>query len=149
MGQNLDHQTSKPPTRGNHFSACEKAFCKRKPQTKELPSTKLQKRAILKKAAQESYPQNRSQHKEPPSKTVTTRFCFSPFFSSPRVFLFVCFFPSSHPLRWGAVGGIGMRWKAFASEDFLNDVPDALLTIAECGKARSRISRRLRGRPPK
>ncbi|CAJ1352669.1 unnamed protein product [Effrenium voratum] len=37
-------------------------------------------------------------------------------------------------LMWGAVGGIGMRWKAFASEDFLNDVPDALLTIAECGK---------------
>ena len=35
---------------------------------------------------------------------------------------------------WGAVGGIGMRWKAFASEDFLNDVPDALLSIEECGK---------------
>ena len=37
-------------------------------------------------------------------------------------------------LMWGAVGGIGMRWKAFASEDFLNDVPDALLSIDECGK---------------
>ena len=37
-------------------------------------------------------------------------------------------------LMWGAVGGIGMRWKAFASEDFLNNVPDALLTIEECGK---------------
>lgn len=37
-------------------------------------------------------------------------------------------------LMWGAVGGIGMRWKAFASEDFLNDVPDALLSIEECGK---------------
>ncbi|CAK8998772.1 unnamed protein product [Durusdinium trenchii] len=37
-------------------------------------------------------------------------------------------------LMWGAVGGIGMRWKAFASEDFLNDVPDALMNIQECGK---------------
>ena len=35
---------------------------------------------------------------------------------------------------WGAVGGIGMRWKAFASEDFLNDVPDSLLSIEDCGK---------------
>ena len=28
-------------------------------------------------------------------------------------------------LMWGAVGGIGMRWKAFASEDILNATPEA------------------------
>lgn len=34
-------------------------------------------------------------------------------------------------LMWGAVGHIGMRWKAFASQDFLNATPDALLSISE------------------
>ena len=37
-------------------------------------------------------------------------------------------------LMWGAVGGIGMRWKAFASEDVLNKTPDALLTIPDSSK---------------
>ncbi|CAJ1426835.1 unnamed protein product [Effrenium voratum] len=37
-------------------------------------------------------------------------------------------------LMWGAVGGIGMRWKAFASEDILNATPEALLTIGDSGK---------------
>jgi len=37
-------------------------------------------------------------------------------------------------LMWGAVGGIGMRWKAFASADFLNATPDALLSIDDSAK---------------
>eukprot|EP00931_Biecheleriopsis_adriatica_P036781 TRINITY_DN21150_c0_g1_i1.p1 TRINITY_DN21150_c0_g1~~TRINITY_DN21150_c0_g1_i1.p1 ORF type:complete len:955 (-),score=246.14 TRINITY_DN21150_c0_g1_i1:133-2997(-) len=37
-------------------------------------------------------------------------------------------------LMWGAVGGIGMRFKAFASADILNDTPDALLTIPDAMK---------------
>eukprot|EP00438_Fugacium_kawagutii_P031097 Skav204639 [mRNA] locus=scaffold1712:406598:408688:- [translate_table: standard] len=37
-------------------------------------------------------------------------------------------------LMWGAVGGIGMRWKAFASEDVLNATPEALLTIPDSSK---------------
>ena len=37
-------------------------------------------------------------------------------------------------LMWGAVGGIGMRWKAFASEDFLNATPELLLTIEDSCK---------------
>lgn len=37
-------------------------------------------------------------------------------------------------LMWGAVGGIGMRWKAFASEDVLNKTPEALLTIPDSSK---------------
>lgn len=37
-------------------------------------------------------------------------------------------------LMWGAVGGIGMRWKAFASEDVLNKTPEALLTIPDSCK---------------
>lgn len=35
-------------------------------------------------------------------------------------------------LMWGAVGGIGMRWKAFAEADVLNNVPEALLSISDC-----------------
>jgi len=37
-------------------------------------------------------------------------------------------------LMWGAVGNIGMRWKAFASADMLNSTPDALLSIADATK---------------
>lgn len=37
-------------------------------------------------------------------------------------------------LMWGAVGGIGMRWKAFASQDFLNKTPEALMSIQDCCK---------------
>mmetsp|Transcript_28012 Transcript_28012/g.80360 ORF Transcript_28012/g.80360 Transcript_28012/m.80360 type:complete len:781 (-) Transcript_28012:48-2390(-) len=34
-------------------------------------------------------------------------------------------------LMWGAVGNIGMRWKAFASQDMMNATPDALLSIID------------------
>jgi len=34
-------------------------------------------------------------------------------------------------LMWGAVGNIGMRWKAFASQDMLNATPDALLSVKD------------------
>jgi hypothetical protein len=37
-------------------------------------------------------------------------------------------------LMWGAVGNIGMRWKAFASADFLNQNPEALLSIDDARK---------------
>ena len=37
-------------------------------------------------------------------------------------------------LMWGAVGGIGMRFKAFASEDILNATPELLLTIPDSCK---------------
>lgn len=37
-------------------------------------------------------------------------------------------------LMWGAVGGMGMRWKAFASQDALNKTPEALLSIQDCCK---------------
>jgi len=38
----------------------------------------------------------------------------------------------AHTIMWGAVGGLGMRWKAFASQDFLNDMEvDILMTADE------------------
>lgn len=37
-------------------------------------------------------------------------------------------------LMWGPVGSIGMRWKAFASQDSLLSSPDALLTINEASR---------------
>lgn len=37
-------------------------------------------------------------------------------------------------LMWGAVGGIGMRYKAFAENDVLNKTPEALLSILDCCK---------------
>lgn len=37
-------------------------------------------------------------------------------------------------LMWGAVGNMGMRWKAFGSADVLNQVPEALLTINDAAK---------------
>lgn len=37
-------------------------------------------------------------------------------------------------LMWGAVGHIGMRWKAFGSNDFLNQTPEALLSIPDASK---------------
>eukprot|EP00930_Biecheleria_cincta_P098525 TRINITY_DN9017_c0_g2_i1.p1 TRINITY_DN9017_c0_g2~~TRINITY_DN9017_c0_g2_i1.p1 ORF type:complete len:801 (-),score=212.25 TRINITY_DN9017_c0_g2_i1:204-2606(-) len=37
-------------------------------------------------------------------------------------------------LMWGAVGHIGMRFKAFASMDALNSTPEALLTIEDAQK---------------
>mmetsp|Transcript_2598 Transcript_2598/g.10014 ORF Transcript_2598/g.10014 Transcript_2598/m.10014 type:complete len:787 (-) Transcript_2598:50-2410(-) len=37
-------------------------------------------------------------------------------------------------LLWGAVGSIGMRWKAFASADVLNASPELLLTVSDASK---------------
>lgn len=37
-------------------------------------------------------------------------------------------------IMWGAVGAIGMRWKAFASADMLNATPEALLSIGDASK---------------
>lgn len=37
-------------------------------------------------------------------------------------------------IMWGAVGAIGMRWKAFASQDFLNANPEALMSILDARK---------------
>lgn len=34
-------------------------------------------------------------------------------------------------IQWGAVGAIGMRWKAFASQDFMNAQPGALFNIQD------------------
>lgn len=49
-----------------------------------------------------------------------------PFYERPEV--------DSVTLMWGAVGNIGMRWKAFASADFLNATPEALLSIDDARK---------------
>jgi len=37
-------------------------------------------------------------------------------------------------VMWGAVGNIGMRWKAFASQDFLNSTPEILMNVEDCSK---------------
>merc|ERR1719282_1347393 len=37
-------------------------------------------------------------------------------------------------LSWGTVGGMGMRWKAFASQDFMNQTPDLLISIDDACK---------------
>jgi len=37
-------------------------------------------------------------------------------------------------LMWGAVGNIGMRWKAFASADMLNANPEALMQVPDAAK---------------
>merc|ERR1712113_305886 len=37
-------------------------------------------------------------------------------------------------LMWGAVGAIGMRWKAFASQDMLNANPEALMSVMDASK---------------
>lgn len=49
-----------------------------------------------------------------------------PFYQRPQV--------ESLTLMWGAVGNVGMRWKAFASADMLNANPDALLDIDDARK---------------
>jgi len=46
-----------------------------------------------------------------------------PFFERPEF--------DSMTIMWGAVGNIGMRWKAFASADFLNATPEGLLQIPD------------------
>mmetsp|Transcript_77727 Transcript_77727/g.240846 ORF Transcript_77727/g.240846 Transcript_77727/m.240846 type:complete len:724 (-) Transcript_77727:201-2372(-) len=37
-------------------------------------------------------------------------------------------------IMWGTVGGMGMRFKAFGSQDFMNMTPDNLLSINDCCK---------------
>merc|ERR1719414_1784643 len=37
-------------------------------------------------------------------------------------------------LMWGAVGNIGMRWKAFASADMLNANPEALMQVDDAAR---------------
>mmetsp|Transcript_67677 Transcript_67677/g.220313 ORF Transcript_67677/g.220313 Transcript_67677/m.220313 type:complete len:733 (+) Transcript_67677:85-2283(+) len=37
-------------------------------------------------------------------------------------------------LMWGTVGGMGMRWKAFASQDFMLQTPDLLMLPDDCCK---------------
>jgi hypothetical protein len=37
-------------------------------------------------------------------------------------------------MSWGTVGGMGMRYKAFGSQDFMNMTPDLLLSIEDCCK---------------
>jgi len=37
-------------------------------------------------------------------------------------------------IMWGTVGGMGMRFKAFGSQDFMNMTPDNLLSIDDCCK---------------
>lgn len=37
-------------------------------------------------------------------------------------------------VMWGTVGGMGMRFKAFGSQDFMNMTPDNLLSINDCCK---------------
>merc|ERR1712048_1290788 len=34
-------------------------------------------------------------------------------------------------MMWGAVAGIGMRWKAFATMDFTNETPEMQFSIEE------------------
>mmetsp|Transcript_87420 Transcript_87420/g.187520 ORF Transcript_87420/g.187520 Transcript_87420/m.187520 type:complete len:793 (+) Transcript_87420:88-2466(+) len=47
-------------------------------------------------------------------------------------------------LLWGGVGGgVGMRWKAFASADVLNENPDALLTVNEARSILQMMATRL------
>mmetsp|Transcript_90758 Transcript_90758/g.282741 ORF Transcript_90758/g.282741 Transcript_90758/m.282741 type:complete len:753 (-) Transcript_90758:131-2389(-) len=46
-------------------------------------------------------------------------------------------------LMWGAVGNIGMRWKAFASQDMLNANPDALMNVNEAAKVLTMTATRM------
>mmetsp|Transcript_46822 Transcript_46822/g.100126 ORF Transcript_46822/g.100126 Transcript_46822/m.100126 type:complete len:754 (+) Transcript_46822:80-2341(+) len=46
-------------------------------------------------------------------------------------------------IMWGAVGGIGMRWKAFASADFLNQTPEILMSVEDCCKVLHMITCRM------
>jgi len=49
-----------------------------------------------------------------------------PFFARPEI--------DAVTLMWGAVGNIGMRWKAFASADMLNSNPEALMYVGDAAK---------------
>lgn len=46
-------------------------------------------------------------------------------------------------LSWGTVGGMGMRWKAFASQDFMNATPDLLLSIPDSCKILNLVTTRM------
>mmetsp|Transcript_106361 Transcript_106361/g.343091 ORF Transcript_106361/g.343091 Transcript_106361/m.343091 type:complete len:778 (-) Transcript_106361:189-2522(-) len=46
-------------------------------------------------------------------------------------------------LMWGAVGNIGMRWKAFASADFLNANPEALMQVPDAAKVLNMTATRM------
>mmetsp|Transcript_34329 Transcript_34329/g.77578 ORF Transcript_34329/g.77578 Transcript_34329/m.77578 type:complete len:774 (-) Transcript_34329:96-2417(-) len=49
-----------------------------------------------------------------------------PYFERPEV--------DAVTLMWGAVGNIGMRWKAFASADMLNSNPEALMHVDDAAR---------------
>jgi len=49
-----------------------------------------------------------------------------PFYERPEV--------DAVTLMWGAVGNIGMRWKAFASADMLNANPEALMQVDDAAR---------------
>mmetsp|Transcript_137931 Transcript_137931/g.384672 ORF Transcript_137931/g.384672 Transcript_137931/m.384672 type:complete len:728 (+) Transcript_137931:117-2300(+) len=49
-----------------------------------------------------------------------------PFYSRPEI--------DTVGIMWGTVGGMGMRFKAFGSQDFMNMTPDNLLSINDCCK---------------
>lgn len=46
-------------------------------------------------------------------------------------------------LMWGTVGGMGMRWKAFASMDFMNQSPDLLMGVADASKVLHLVTTRM------
>eukprot|EP00408_Alexandrium_pacificum_P046623 CAMPEP_0171255810 /NCGR_PEP_ID=MMETSP0790-20130122/52966_1 /TAXON_ID=2925 /ORGANISM="Alexandrium catenella, Strain OF101" /LENGTH=803 /DNA_ID=CAMNT_0011723789 /DNA_START=65 /DNA_END=2477 /DNA_ORIENTATION=+ len=46
-------------------------------------------------------------------------------------------------LMWGAVGNIGMRWKAFASQDMLNANPEALMHVSDAAKVLTMTATRM------
>lgn len=46
-------------------------------------------------------------------------------------------------LMWGAVGNIGMRWKAFASQDMLNANPEALMSVNDAAKVLTMTATRM------
>lgn len=46
-------------------------------------------------------------------------------------------------LMWGAVGNIGMRWKAFASQDMLNANPEALMGVSDAAKVLTMTATRM------
>lgn len=46
-------------------------------------------------------------------------------------------------LMWGAVGNIGMRWKAFASQDMLNANPEALMQVVDAAKVLTMTATRM------
>jgi S-phase kinase-associated protein 1 len=46
-------------------------------------------------------------------------------------------------MSWGTVGGMGMRFKAFGSQDFMNMTPDLLLSINDCSKILNLVTCRM------